>query len=73
MTYNFDIEYVKTDDFGNDILSRLLPEDEDFVIACASLEYNIKPIYFTIYFTYTAYGSTSNRKKSNNTSCIHSS
>ncbi|KAI8119102.1 hypothetical protein CVS40_9413 [Lucilia cuprina] len=49
MTYNFDIEYVKTDDFGNvDMLSRLLPsmqpEDEDFVIACATLEYNIKSI-----------------------------
>ncbi|XP_036327399.1 uncharacterized protein K02A2.6-like [Rhagoletis pomonella] len=49
MSYDFGIEHVKTEHFGNvDMLSRLIPpkhvDDEDFVIACATLEYNIRSV-----------------------------
>lgn len=49
LSYDFTIEYVSTDKFGNaDVLSRLIDQqikpDEDFVVACASLEEDLKSI-----------------------------
>nr|XP_040226826.2 uncharacterized protein K02A2.6-like [Anopheles coluzzii] len=49
LAYDFEIEYVRTDQFGNaDLLSRLIhthaKPDEDSVIACVTLEAEVKSL-----------------------------
>ncbi|XP_055622017.1 uncharacterized protein K02A2.6-like [Toxorhynchites rutilus septentrionalis] len=49
LSYDFALEYVSTDKFGNaDVLSRLIDQhikpDEDFVVACASLENDLRTV-----------------------------
>ncbi|XP_055584891.1 uncharacterized protein K02A2.6-like [Uranotaenia lowii] len=49
LSYDFAIEYVPTDKFGNaDILSRLISQhvkpDEDFVVACTNVEEDLRSV-----------------------------
>ncbi|XP_062713126.1 uncharacterized protein K02A2.6-like [Aedes albopictus] len=49
LSYDFSMEYVSTDKFGNaDVLSRLIDQhikpDEDFVVACTTLEEDLKSV-----------------------------
>ncbi|XP_055522812.1 uncharacterized protein K02A2.6-like [Wyeomyia smithii] len=49
LSYDFSIEYISTDKFGNaDVLSRVINQhikpDEDFVVACASLKEDLRSV-----------------------------